>query len=268
VTRWFIDDHGDALAEGSRELADFAAIAEGGESIRLYLIEAAGFVHIDQSRRVTRVRFCRHGVQKHALIGLMYFLASNNVDAVGFEHPDDPVAMPMMPRRALWLDYVQKMLDSIDRLRPVQARSLPVATSPFATRWRGGAEICASLDGAQRDRLLDVLFDGAFVLSRQDADTGRHRFISMGRKHRPLDPEFYDTVAGRDVQEGHDQAFASWAHDSYSEVQTAGEPLADDIDAQIIWPGKPRALFRYSRLRVPVVRGSGERLTLAAISAR
>jgi hypothetical protein len=268
VGRWFIDDMGEILTEGARELTDSAALPLEGDNVRDYLIETAGFIHIEQLRRVVRVRFARQSVQRDALIGLLHFLSGRQDGGVIVEHPEQPGAVPLMTRKAQWLAYVQSIIDERSEALAIQSWSLPVALSPFASRWRGAAEICAILDGVQRQRLLDSLFDGKFILARQSGDDGRHRFVAMGHRHRDFDPEFFDSAIGREVSEGHDSAYARWAMQSYDEVQHAGVPLAEDIDARISFPGRRRSLHRYSRVRIPILRDDGQRLTLSAVTER
>jgi hypothetical protein len=268
VGRWFIDDSGEVLAEGARELSDPGAMPADAQNIRDYLIDAAGFVHVEQRRRLTKVRFARGTVQRDALIGLMHFLASHEGLIVSFEHPDSPGAIPLMNRRTQWIAYVQVAIDARANDTGFQSWDLPIGLSPFATRWRGGAEICAMLEGAQRLQLLDVLFDGAFILTRRSGEDGRHRFVAMGHRHRSFDPEFYDTAPGRVVTEGHDTTYARWVMASYDEAQRLGKPLAEDIDARITFPGRSRELYRYSRVRIPVLRDDGQHLTLSAVTTR
>lgn len=72
-------------------------------------------------------------------------------------------------------------------------------------------------------------------------------------------PEWTYTVAGRPMTDQPDPEFGKWSSSIYSNVMHQAEPTFDHVDAVVRY-GKGTGRFRYDRLLLPWVSGSGTRV--------
>jgi hypothetical protein len=132
-------------------------------------------------------------------------------------------------------------------------RRVPVGMSPFFQRLDGARELVVSVtDASIRNRVLNSLFQGMFMLVKIDSVSGLAVVEAVGSETQKYNPKRITSAVGRNVAETFDGTYGNWIADHYLATAKAKAPIADDVDA-VVFPtaSGPRQL-RYSRLSIPI----------------
>lgn len=115
--------------------------------------------------------------------------------------------------------------------------------------------------------VLDALFRKRYVIAEQSKDTGAIIVRKMGLAFRSFDPDWYDGVVGRRMEDYSDSAYGQWVTGAYNKAFAETITRYDEIDAFVDWPRSKSVRSRYKRLMVPVQRSDGRRLAVVATAS-
>jgi hypothetical protein len=260
--RWLIDDRGELFADTPWEIAARLKTTRSGASLHAFAVECMGFVLVARSQGRAYVAFARDAVSPIALAGLLHWLSEHRPSAVCLQHPGQSTVLRILARKDA-IAFFSSCIDERTTDHPFISNPVPLERSPFYDRWRCAREICSGLaDSEDRDRLLDAMFGGLFLLSRVDADTGDAVIQCAGSGIRRLDPEFYRGIRGKTFRQAFDTDFGRWSAAEYRRYALADQPIASELAATIRWPNARPRVHRYCRMLVPFRTGTADRWLL------
>lgn len=272
---WLIDENGEACPEETA-IADrvppHADIEQDGAAH--FLMCSAGYVRIIIGSRIVKVVFWEEHVAKAALIGALFFLterrlSKNLPDAVAIVDLCSDPQITMCRDTETWTRLLGDVAERKANKTLRFSRSIPLAMSPFYDRVAAGREIVQVVaSDVDRNHILNTLFQGMFMLVRQDRDDGSLSILEMGTALKRYDDSVARRFRGRRLVDGPDQSYGSWVETHYSKSLDRDETLADDVDATIAWTAQQPIIHRYSRVVIPIKRDVSERWLLSVTKLR
>jgi hypothetical protein len=109
---------------------------------------------------------------------------------------------------------------------------------------------------------LQKALDDRFVLV-EAPDGSPNLFINdVGSGLTRLAEYWLSRARGLRVEDQPDYAYGKWVARLYQQALSCSEPLLEDVDAVVMWPGQPRQSYRYRRLVLPFKRRDGSSVLL------
>jgi hypothetical protein len=266
-TSWIVDENGEAWLEGSADLERHLGAGRYTDTVSGFLLKKAGFARVTISRLRAHVQYCDNAVSAVTLIGVMHMLADRRIVAVTFQDPENKASTRLFPTRSTWLAHIGVCIEQRQAINPRTCRSIPSVMSPFRDRLAAARQIVLSLsDAATRDRILNSLFSGMFILARLEGDRANPVCLAFGSQMPKYDPAL--DLRGSKLADGPDGQYGTWIEAHYRRAWERAETETDDVDAYIRWSGKKPILHRYTRAIIPMLSATQDRLVLSVTAKR
>ena len=248
-----IDDLGNVwscYATGlERSLGLKASDAQFGD----YAVVTRGFVEIRPFARGSEVRLNPSKVSQKAMGTLLYWLRDCAPGSVVLSTFDAGWKHELIADQRQLRDDLMRCADSS-----------PMPAGPFLLRSREPSgtpvgRLIPNLRAALQDaRNVDELrsasrcFLGArFTFFCMPPTGSRLVFAEMGEGYRNPDISWQRMARGLTLEDIGDYYFGRWLAEAHHRVLAANEPIVEDVDALVEWPGRGRVRTRYERLILP-----------------
>lgn len=268
-----IDENGLFWAIGSPELASHLATSQVGETLRAYVVTNLGWIAIRTWRSGLHVR-CRPALlTDSAMTALMFYVHDRPAVSVALDLLLDKRMHFLMRDRPMFVSFLAAVVASErkdgfwsgPRLlnRITSPANSPFA--PFATAARRAAENIE--DVGQLRHSLDHLFAGRWALHKLDTARGHSVIEDIGTTYTPFNPKWLATARGQTLCAYGDELYGLWIADLQRLARDRGQPIYDDVDAVVAFPGIGDTRLRYSRMTMPLRRPDGHTMILSTATS-
>ncbi len=263
-----VSETGELVSPGDWHLRQLCPRMSEQEFI-VYAIRNCGAVAIEHRNNALRVRWRPEGLAAATLAGLVQWLSDQPDQKVVISRLGDKWSHTVAPSCTAAITALLDIHAAISKRRRRfyrQRRRLEEATEPrFSGTLAFVSEHRRVLDLAGLAAISDSLFTGRFLLLRQVAS--RLLVQKVGGGFLTIDPHWSERGNEIEVEDQPDLDYGRWIADAYWAASRTGEPVLDDVDAEVeTGPGVVHRL-RYRRLIVPAVDPAGTKLLLCTSEA-
>jgi hypothetical protein len=264
----FFDDAGCLHEAGSLALARGAQLPAGDQSVLDCAIRQRGFVAVDASSGVLRVRLVPAAVSSVTLSAVCYHLADREAARIAICWLDGAWHCHVFGSRT---DAIRHLI-SLCPERSGRADDFKIARrsldclpgrSPLAALARLWDQSQAPLQFEEISQILHLGLKGRYAVVHA-VDDGQVYFRDVGWGFPWLDKHWVSRSRGLRMQDQPDYHLGDWASEAYRDAAAGHGPRLDDVDAITVTPHLGRKRIRYTRLIVPVQTRWGLRCLLGA----
>lgn len=237
-----------------------------------YAVRNLGYIAVQASERVPRIRLRPAIVEPSALVGLFYWLADGAYTRAAISWLDKTWSDEIVPGSA----NIRRRLGQLcDRSRPASRQRLLSRTLPPSALQRGTPLHAAYCDwkvskdipdlNAAAER-FDRLFSGRFTMTAPSSDGGELIIRKVGSGYKSYDARYLRHAVGTRFEDVPDVRYGQWVAEAHRDVYLTSRPWCGEVDAVIDRPRQGVHRVRYRRLILPFSRPRGERLLVTASS--
>jgi hypothetical protein len=265
---YLFDDKGELWDGKSRRLADALYASLSSDDLLKYVIRNLGFIAVTENSGSLRLQLRPAIVSQTALGGLLYWMHDRAIERVLISALDEEWSHELVASRD---EAVRRLLARVrfspaDRDGDFLSRPRPLHQLQRSSPLRAALDAWSATQGRYDPEVirpsLQKALDDRFVLI--DAPSGSRNLLinDVGSGLTRLAEYWLSRARGLRVEDQPDYAYGKWVAQLYQQALSCGEPLLEDVDAVVMWPGQPRQSYCYRRLILPFKRRDGSSVLL------
>ena len=236
-----------------------------------YAVRNLGYIGVQQSGPMPRVKLRPAIVEPGALIELFYWLADRRTPCAAISWLDKT-----------WTDEIvrsahlrQRLGALCDRSRPVAFRRLLSRPLPLSALQAGSAlrlvhdtwSVSKEItDVEAAARRFDRLFGGRYTITAPTSDASRLIILKIGSGYKSYAAPYLRHAVGTLLEDSPDVHYGQWVGEAHRNVHFAAAPLCGEVDAIIDRAREGAHRVRYRRLILPFASAGGDRLLVTVSS--
>ena len=265
-----IDENGVSWTVDSPELSSYLSTSLRGERLRSYAVKNLGWICIRARRNGLHVK-CRPSLLSDgALTALLFYVHDRPNLSIALELLLNEPRHFLLRDRRMFVGFFAAVVVSERKSGfwsgpRLLNRLTPPAQSPFAKHAAAARHAAEAVEDASQLRsVFDRLFTGRWALHSLDAERGHTVIDDIGTAYTPFNPKWLGTARGQTLCAYADEPYGLWIADLQRASRDSGQPIWDDVDAVVAFPGIGDTRLRYSRMTLPLRRPDGQILILSA----
>jgi len=253
-----IDDQGQLWDSCSAKFRAALETRLSGHELAEFCVKNLGFVAAEQGISGDQIWLRPSHVSPVALAALLYWLADEKASRVGVACFDDnrwDYAIHAAKDRAIQaivgvMNSAQAQRQDAVRIRSHEPESLPAASPlrPLLERWLAS---CGRLDREGLESVTRHAIDSRYILLHAPSSSTRILIKEVGQGMPATAKHWLLRAVGMRFEDQPDTAFALRCAEAYRRARVRGQPILDEIDAFVEWPGFERQRYRCQRLILP-----------------
>jgi hypothetical protein len=229
-----------------------------GRDLAEYSVKNLGFVAAKRTNSGLQVWIRPTHVAPVALAAVLSWLAEQKSARFGVScYGDHQWSHEIHPSRERAIHAIVALLNSADARRQdaVRSRRQEPGSLPGSSPLRASFEHwLASLGQLHRGRLDSVtgnVVDHRYIVLYAPSSSSRMIIKEVGEGMPACAKHWLSRAIGMRMEDQPDTAYGRLCAEAYRQAKNGGQPILDDIDAFVEWPGFGRQRRRYRRLILP-----------------
>jgi hypothetical protein len=266
-----IDHEGRLWSDRDPGLARALSTRLTGDALTRYGVLNLGYVSIACARRFIRIA-CRPAIlAPPTAVALLRFVHDHEAATIGLDYFTSDWNHLIVRDRRQFRNLLAGLLSPeplTDDTPRLLRKKITGSASPHRAKVSAARRIFAASPALDEvGPPLDTLFGGRWSVHEVNHETGQTIVRGIGRSYTPYNPAWLASAVGSTLCSYADQDYGLWVADHHREALSAGQPLFDEIDALLSFPGIGNARVCYSRLTLPVTVRDAPRLVLSAAAS-
>jgi hypothetical protein len=260
-----IDDQGKLWDSCSAKVQAALETRLSGQDLADFCVKNLGFVAVKQGDSSLQVWLRPTHVAPVALAAGLFWLAEQKSARIGVScYGDHRWSHEIHPAREMAIQAIVALVNSVHAQRQdaVRSRRQEPVNLPSSSPLRPSLEHwLASLGRLDRGRLESVTShaaDSRYILLYAPSSSSRIIIKEVGQGMPAGAKHWLSRAIGMRFEDQPDTAYGRLCAAAYRQAKDRGQPILDDVDAFVEWPGFGRQRRRYRRLILPFQSTGGD----------
>jgi hypothetical protein len=260
-----IDDQGKLWDSCSGKLQAALETRLSGQDLAEYCIKNLGFVAVKQGDSSLQVWLRPTHVAPIALAAVLFWLAEQKTARTGVScYGDHGWSHAIHGSIQAAIQAIVAAVNSAHAQRQDAVRSLRQEpdrlpnSSPLRASLEHWVASLGQLPRGELERVTGQVVDSRYIVLHAPSWSPRIVIREVGQGMPECAKQWLSRAIGMRLEDQPDTAYGGVCADAYRQAKDRGQPILDDVDAFVEWPGFGRQRRRYRRLILPFQGAGGD----------